>query len=168
MHSAFYIPIVQAMLNFQSKLALLAVITASMICGCGKSEPQKPSPASPEVPQAKFVGSNACATCHEAENHDWMGSHHQLAMQEATAETVLGDFNDVKYDHYGIKSRFFKDGDRFVVNTEGPDGKNADYPVEYVFGVYPLQQYLIQFSRGRLQVLHLCWDSRPKEEGGQR
>jgi hypothetical protein len=33
---------------------------------------------------------------------------------------------------------------------------------------YPLQQYLIEFPGGRLQTLDIGWDSRPKEQGGQR
>ncbi len=40
--------------------------------------------------------------------------------------------------------------------------------VRYVFGVYPLQQYLLPLSRGRLQALSIAWDSRPVAEGGQR
>ena len=50
----------------------------------------------------------------------------------------------------------------------GPDGKPADYEIDYTFGVYPLQQYLIAFPDGRLQALGLAWDTRPKEQGGQR
>jgi cytochrome c553 len=37
-----------------------------------------------------------------------------------------------------------------------------------VFGVYPLQQYLLPLDDGRLQALSIAWDSRPAEEGGQR
>ena len=40
--------------------------------------------------------------------------------------------------------------------------------IAYTFGVYPLQQYLIAFPGGRLQALGIAWDSRPKEQGGQR
>src|SRR5262249_39015542 len=35
-------------------------------------------------------------------------------------------------------------------------------------GVYPLQQYLTAFPGGRYQVLPFGWDSRPKDQGGQR
>ena len=38
----------------------------------------------------------------------------------------------------------------------------------YVFGVDPLQQYLLPLSRGRLQALSIAWDARPASEGGQR
>lgn len=39
--------------------------------------------------------------------------------------------------------------------------------IKYTFGVYPLQQYLIEFPDGHLQALNITWDSRSKEQGGQ-
>ena len=57
---------------------------------------------------------------------------------------------------------------RFMVRTEGPDGAPHDYEIAYTFGVSPLQQYLIAFPGGRYQALGIAWDSRPKEQGGQR
>lgn len=39
-----------------------------------------------------YVGRQVCASCHAKENEAWRGSHHDLAMQEPTAKTVLGDF----------------------------------------------------------------------------
>ncbi len=37
-----------------------------------------------------------------------------------------------------------------------------------MFGVQPLQQYLVEFPDGRLQALGVAWDTRPKTAGGQR
>ncbi|HSN64231.1 MAG TPA: tetratricopeptide repeat protein [Azonexus sp.] len=126
-----------------------------------------PDTAPGSVP-ATYVGAESCKTCHESEFKAWSGSHHQLAMQEATATSVLGDFADAKFRKDGVESTFFKRGDRFMVRTDGPDGKLADYEVAYTFGLYPLQQYLIPFPGGRYQALPIAWDSRPKSEGGQR
>ncbi len=117
---------------------------------------------------ATFTGSASCQTCHAEEHALWQGSHHDLAMQLPTAETVLGDFNDASFTFNGITSRFFRDGNKFIVRTDGEDGKLTDFEVAYVFGVYPLQQYLLPLSRGRLQALSISWDSRPIEQGGQR
>lgn len=114
-----------------------------------------------------YVGGSACMRCHRDEFEAWTGSHHALAMQEATAQTVLGAFNNTTFNHHGIESRFFKRGDKFTVRTDGPDGKLADYEIKYTFGVTPLQQYLIEFPGGRYQALSIAWDSRPKSEGGQ-
>ena len=117
---------------------------------------------------AEYIGRDACKACHEEEDRRWQGSHHDLAMQEATPETVLGDFSDVEFAQFGVVSRFFRKDGRFMVQTDGPDGELQDFPIEYTFGVYPLQQYLIAFPGGRLQTLDIAWDSRGKEEGGQR
>ncbi|NOQ14673.1 MAG: ammonia-forming cytochrome c nitrite reductase subunit c552 [Methyloprofundus sp.] len=116
----------------------------------------------------EYVGQQACKACHLKQHQQWQGSHHDLAMQEANAKTVLGDFNSVTFSKDGIKSTFFKKNGGFIVNTEGSDGKLHDYEVSYVFGVYPLQQYMIKFPQGKVQVLDIAWDSRTKEQGGQR
>jgi len=116
----------------------------------------------------EYVGRSVCAECHESQDSQWTGSHHDLAMQPATVETVLGNFDNASLTHFGVTTSFYKKDDRFMVRTEGPDGKLRDYLIKYTFGVEPLQQYLIEFPGGRLQALSLAWDTRPKEQGGQR
>ena len=98
---------------------------------------------------ATFVGAQTCGGCHTAQFDAWKGSYHALAMQKATETTVLGDFADTKLEHFGVATTFFRDGDRFVVRTDGPDGSLHDYPIAYTFGVYPLQQYLVAIPGGR-------------------
>ncbi len=117
---------------------------------------------------ARFVGSEACAACHAAEHAAWRGSQHARAMQHATEATVLGDFSGVRHTHDGVTSRFFRRDGKFVVRTDGPDGRLADFEVRYTFGVEPLQQYLVELPGGRLQALSVGWDTRPREQGGQR
>ena len=116
----------------------------------------------------EYRGRESCKECHEKEFNLFQGSDHDMAMDTAITETVLGDFNDVSYTHFGITSRFYKSNGKFMVQTEGPEGKMVDYQVSYVFGVRPLQQYLIEFPGGRYQCLPLCWDTRPAGQGGQR
>ena len=89
-------------------------------------------------------------------------------MQAATPETVLGNFNNASFEYFGIRSTFTKKDDKFFVRTDGPDGELAEYEITHTFGIDPLQQYLITFPDGRLQALGIAWDSRSKEEGGQR
>ena len=78
-------------------------------------------------------------------------------MAPATADTVSGNFDNTQFRHQGVTTRFFKRGDKFFVNTDGPDGKAADFEVKYSFGVAPLQQYLIETDGGRLQPLQIAW-----------
>lgn len=121
-----------------------------------------------QLSQLSFVGSQVCAGCHQAEAKLWQTSQHKAAMQHATDKTVLGNFNDASFDYYGVHSRFFRKDGKFFVETDGPDGRLATFEVKYTFGIDPLQQYLVEFSDGRIQALSIAWDSRPQDKGGQR
>lgn len=115
-----------------------------------------------------YVGRKACVDCHKKEYDLWQDSHHDLAMQVVNDTTVLGDFNDASFTHFGVTSRFYKKDGKFIVYTEGEDSEFHEYEVAYLFGISPLQQFLVAFPAGRFQTLPLCWDTRPKEQGGQR
>ncbi|HXY05516.1 MAG TPA: tetratricopeptide repeat protein [Burkholderiaceae bacterium] len=115
-----------------------------------------------------FVGSQTCALCHRAQAELWRSSQHKRAMDHATNESVLGDFNNTTFDYFGVRSQFFRKDGKFLVKTDGPDGRLTEYEIKYTFGVDPLQQYLIEFPDGRLQALSIAWDTRPKAQGGQR
>jgi len=116
----------------------------------------------------QYVGAKVCGECHKAEYSQWQGSHHDQAMQRATEKTVLANFTETTFEYNGITSTFFKKGNEFWVNTDGPDGKLTDFKIQYAFGVHPLQQYLIGFDDGRFQALSIAWDSRSQNQGGQR
>ncbi|MDD1139605.1 tetratricopeptide repeat protein [Pseudomonas sp. TNT2022 ID233] len=120
--------------------------------------PAKPAPTVATAP-ASMVDEQQCQGCHSEQVKDWQGSHHQLAMQPADAETMLGDFNNVVVKAENETTRFSRKGDDFWVNTPGIDGKNADFKVAYTFGIAPLQQYLIEVGEGRLQALGVAWDT---------
>lgn len=122
-----------------------------------RSADAKPKPVA--VAPAKMINEQQCQGCHSAQVKDWQGSHHQLAMQEATAEAMLGDFNNVTFKAENETTRFSRKDDGFWVNTPGIDGKNADFKVAYTFGIAPLQQYLIEVGDGRLQALGVAWDT---------
>ena len=117
---------------------------------------------------AEYVGADACVQCHEEEGRAWTDSHHDRAMEVATPATVLGDFGDRTLVSGRDTADFLRDGERFLIRTEGPDGSREMFEVAYTFGLSPLQQYLIRLPGGRLQAYTGAWDSRPDEAGGQR
>lgn len=142
-----------------------AAVTVSGAAGAVAAPPlTAPAP----LPAAAFAGSGACAGCHAEAAAAWRGSQHAAAMQPATPATVLGDFADRRVTAGGVTSTFTRRGDDFFVRTDGPDGKLADYRVAWTFGVFPLQQYLVDFPDGRKQALPLAWDARSTQDGGQR
>ncbi|MEO8603319.1 MAG: tetratricopeptide repeat protein [bacterium] len=124
--------------------------------------------ANAKAQDVAYVGEPVCAGCHAAEAALWKGSHHDLAMQEATPRTVLGRFDGARFTKDGVTTTFSQRDGRFSVRTDGPDGALHDYRVAYTFGVAPLQQYLLELPQGRLQALGIAWDSRPAAAGGQR
>lgn len=119
-----------------------------------------PSPtlAAPTAPAGDFVSTAICQGCHAEEVEAWTGSHHDWALKLPTEETVKGDFSDVTFTHFGEVSRFFRDGDAFMVTTTGPAGTPQTFQVKYVVGIEPLQQYLLETEPGRLQSLSIAWD----------
>ncbi len=111
-------------------------------------------------PKYEYVGKEACIECHEAEYNDWVGSDHDKSMDVANDSTVLADFNNATLtSKNGLVHRMFRDGEKFMVHTDGADGKMQDYEVKYVFGWTPLQNYLVEFPGGRLQTLALTWNT---------
>ena len=157
------------MTEIQTRLLLTLLVCAATIgCGGAESGLDQPQAAPWSTARAELVGREACSECHGAQVSEWSGSHHDLAMQPATDDTVLGNFDDTSFIYAGITSRFTRGPGGFVVETDGPDGELRRYEVVYTFGVDPLQQYLVELDRGRLQVLPFCWDTRPADAGGQR
>ncbi|HLN49177.1 MAG TPA: tetratricopeptide repeat protein [Steroidobacteraceae bacterium] len=128
----------------------------------------RPTPSPPPSVAASFVGSEACAGCHDQAYAAWKDSHHARAMQHATPDTVLGNFAHASFRYAGVESTFFQRDGKYFVHTDGADGKLKDFEIKFTFGVDPLQQYLIEFPDGRIQALSIAWDSRPAAQGGQR
>ena len=128
--------------------------------------------AKPLDTHASYVGRSTCAECHQQQIDLWTGSDHDLAMDHATAKTVLGDFENATLEHHGVTSTMFRRDGQYFVNTEGPDGEMADFEVKFVFGFEPLQQYMVEFDRqpdqpanetAKLQVLRVSWDTETNE-----
>jgi len=145
---------------------LRTVLLTQYLCAIALLLPTVAS--SSAIQSADFVGSEKCASCHTQEHENWQGSHHDLAMQLPTSTTVLGDFNNATFDYNDIRTTFYQKAGKYFIRTDGEDGVLTEFPVDYVFGVYPLQQYLLPLSGGRWQALSIAWDARPKTEGGQR
>ena len=153
-----------------SRRRLLWVLALALVAVAGGFILLLPPPGQDALgpPPLEYVGVRNCEECHAEETRRWRGSQHDLAMQAPTPESVEGDFEDARFTYGAVTSRFFRRDGRYWVRTDGPDGRLADFAVEKVFGVYPLQQYLVALPGGRLQALGLAWDARPKAEGGQR
>jgi predicted CXXCH cytochrome family protein len=129
---------------------------------------------------ADFVGRGSCVDCHAEQTRRFTGSHHDKAMDPATPETVVDPkaFDNQEFTYFGVTSKFTRRGDKFYVTTDDADGQIKEFEIKYVFGVDPLQQYMVEFPdtkkvrtpqgdeielpAGRVQVLSLAWDTHGK------
>lgn len=119
------------------------------------------------VQASQYVGSDTCGTCHEEQYKAWMASDHRQAMLLPTEGSVRGRFAGESVNFHGRSTRFYREGNYFLIETETESGREQ-LPVAYTFGHYPLQQYLIERDKGHLQAFNVAWDDRSRERGGQR
>ncbi|MEH6471587.1 MAG: multiheme c-type cytochrome [Halopseudomonas sp.] len=139
-------------------LSRFAILTL-LLCSCLIHAEQSPN---------QHIGSPACVSCHLQQGDQWQGSPHQRAMQSADQTTVLGQFDGQTLDHFGTRYRFYQRAKQFFIDADNTSGNITAFEIRYTFGVYPLQQYLVEQPGGRLQALPVAWDARPQPEGGQR
>ncbi|MEE4382602.1 MAG: multiheme c-type cytochrome [Pseudomonadales bacterium] len=108
--------------------------------------------------ESPYVGSSRCEDCHADASRRWAESHHALAWTEPGPDTVLGDFDDARFEHAGVTTRFARRGEDYFITTDGPDGAMTGFRVAGVAGVSPLQQYVLETEPGRLQSFDVVWD----------
>lgn len=89
-------------------------------------------------------------------------------MEVTNEQTVLGNFQNAAFNYAGTTTRFTRKDGKFFVTTINQQGKPETFTVSYTLGYKPLQQYLVTFPDGRIQVLPFAWDTREKKDGGQR
>ena len=148
------------MTGLLATLVILLIPPLYLLRRGGKADPGKSAGV---IAPVAFTGNAACRDCHRETYDRWHNSHHDRAMDVATEETVLGDFDNSTFTHRGQVSRFYRRDGRFFVHTPGPDGKPGEFEITHTFGWTPLQQYLVPFPGGRLQCLSIVWDVERKQ-----
>ncbi|NJN25783.1 MAG: tetratricopeptide repeat protein [Cyclobacteriaceae bacterium] len=146
-------------------LAFLAWSAAMLLNSCDKRPNDHSSLRSADnrgiknlLPNPDYMGSESCKSCHEQEYADWLGSDHDRAMMVADSVSVLANFDTV-FVSQGVTSRFYSREGKYFVHTEGKDGIYNDFEIIYTFGIRPLQQYIVEFPRGKFQCLRTAWDT---------
>jgi predicted CXXCH cytochrome family protein len=90
-----------------------------------------------------FVGSDACARCHEDNHRSWHRTFHRTMTAEATAASVLGAFDGATLRHDGVTARMDRDAAGAFRMTFTRDGGAARAVViARTVGSHRYQQYL--------------------------
>jgi predicted CXXCH cytochrome family protein len=111
-------------------------------------------PGDPRV----YVGSRACAACHEDEHDQWHRSLH-VQMTRPIGETeVRGDFSPgTALEASGRRYRMsIREGRRYVAVSHG--GRPfEEFEAQYTLGALRVQGYLSTLPDGRIYVLPVFW-----------
>ena len=86
---------------------IFMVLSATLFCTREDSARSDASSSLNARYTAEYRGRESCRECHEKEYNLYLGSDHDMAMDVANEETVLGDFSNVSFTHFGVTSRFF-------------------------------------------------------------
>ncbi|MCG7927156.1 MAG: tetratricopeptide repeat protein [Candidatus Thiodiazotropha taylori] len=117
---------------------------------------------SSEIKSPQYSGSETCKSCHQQQYDAWSDSHHSWAWREPKSENVLGNFNNVEFQHAAFNYRFITENGDYYVIADNKSGKAKKYKVNSVVGITPLQQYLVEIGLGHLQALDVAWDTELK------
>ena len=99
---------------------------------------------------ASYVGSQACAACHQKDHQAWKDTWHANMHRAASAAIITADFNnrEISYQDVEIEGpdkkktkisptvKVNRDGDQFsftLIDRDNP-ANNQTYPIAYVFG----------------------------------
>lgn len=125
--------------------------TVESISGPQDLKPSGPAPSD-------YLGSNACAKCHDVAHTQWKNSLHIKMTKPVAEATIVGDFRDgtTFADHDRAYTFGRKDGRPFVSVSFGGRAPET-FMVDYTLGAKRYQGYLSMLPEGRIYVLPIFW-----------
>ncbi len=143
--------------------SILASAVTLALSGCGggassRSAGPSPSPQPSAAPvvavgsaSGRFVGSEACRSCHASEYDAWAKSRHRSTLRAATdspAPRILGAKLQAPYSAAA-------DG---TITGPGTDGKPVKGRAAFVIGGHRREDLLVRLDDGRIQVFPVSFD----------
>lgn len=133
----------------------------------GQAPTPAPSPAGKPAEGdvfAAYGGTPSCKECHPRSYSHWDSSHHAKAERLVNPAIDRPAFDPPRTIRHGtqISTARVEDGLDEIV-TLGLSGKAEPQIVRRVIGVDPLEQFLVNGLRGRMQALELAYDPHKKD-----
>jgi predicted CXXCH cytochrome family protein len=141
-------------------VAALAVYTATFIYSAQSQVETQASPAapSPEFAPTEFVGSAACARCHEEDYEQWKRSLHVRMTKPIADAEVLGDFTSgTRLTAHDRAFEFGRSGERPFIRVSFGGRAPETFNVDFTLGFKRYQGYLSLLRDGRMYVLPAFW-----------
>jgi len=124
----------------------------------GEQGPAPHVPTLPPTTSTDYLGSAACARCHQEDFDQWQRSLHIRMTKPLAEATIVGDFSEgTRFVDHGRTFEFGRaDGKPFMKVTFG-SGTPQTFPVDYTLGHKRYQGYLSKLADGRIYVLPAFW-----------
>jgi hypothetical protein len=122
----------------------------------------RPAPALTPPPvsarSTEYLGSTACARCHQDAFDQWQRSLHIRMTKPIAEATVVGEFtSDRNFTDHGRSYQFSRPGGRPALTVSYGGGKPETFAVSYTLGAKRYQGYLSTLPDGRIYVLPAFW-----------
>lgn len=116
----------------------------------------------PAVPlgtsSADYLGSNACAQCHQDAFAQWRQSLHVKMTTPIAEATVLGDFaTGTRFAAHDRAYELGRTAGKPLVKVTYGQGPTESFAVDYTLGAKRYQGYLSKLSDGRIYVMPIFW-----------
>jgi predicted CXXCH cytochrome family protein len=154
-----------ARLLFPAGIVWLAATVVAVTNAQQSATPSVPTPIGPGptepatiVSNLDYVGSAACADCHEADYRQWERSLHVRMTKPVAEALIVGDFTSgARFADHGRAFEFgTRDGRPFMRISFG--GREPEtFSVDYTLGAKRYQGYLSTLEDGRIYVLPAFW-----------
>ena len=138
----------------------LFLVTFTVRAAVPVVQPARPTDVAPASHTATtdYVGSKACARCHQGDYDQWERSLHIRMTKPVAEATVLGDFSEsARLAAHDRQFEFGRsNGQPFMTVTFGAS-KPETFSVDYTLGFKRFQGYLSTLPDGRMYVLPAFW-----------
>lgn len=133
---------------FATVLMGAAIVVATMQA---PKRPGEPMDRAVEVPEAGYVGSRSCRSCHPGEHASWHESYHRTMTQTVSKETVCVEFDRLELDWFDKKVVLEWRGDELwtVFDRGGRQPQRVERPIRQLTGSHHLQVFWYSTGNGR-------------------
>ena len=112
----------------------------------------------PSTTSADFLGSKACARCHQEDFDQWQRSLHIRMTKPIDEATVVGDFSEgTRFADHGRSFEFGRSKGKPFMRVSYGGRAPETFPVDYTLGHKRYQGYLSKLADGRMYVLPAFW-----------
>jgi hypothetical protein len=107
----------------------------------------------------RYVGSNACRSCHPDHSASFRRTYHRTMTQDASESSVLGRFDGTTLDYFGVRARMSRGplGEFLMTFTASAGAQQWRAKVERCVGSHRYQQYLARDGDVYFR-LPIAWD----------